>query len=182
VKIILALAFTLTTIANPQTTSVTVLASAKTEVKEGLKHFNELKIPPGTILSPKPTPITKEIEVKVIRLSIEGLSTDEFLEKIKEKVGLEEIQKKIDGAGFRPAKIEEVVNVREKLKTTLKDEYVIICGTKAVMNKKDYYFVCDFEYILGTDILTYPPGRFGFIPADWKTSLISSVFAVVKKE
>lgn len=96
-------------------------------------------------------------------------------------MSLDNILTKLDEAGFRPATFEEVAAVRGKLVTILKDEHVMVCETKATMNKKDYYLCCSFDYVLGTDILTRPPGRFGLVTSEWKTSILSVVLAAVKK-
>jgi hypothetical protein len=184
-KTIIILGFLLTAIApiaHSETDPVKVIASVKAEVGQGLEQVKLLELPKNSVLSPKPSALSKEIEVKVIRFSNKKLSTDEFLKKLDEKIGLDEILAQLDKAGFRPAKIEEVAAVRDKLLAVLKDECVMICGTKAVVNGKDHYFACDFEYIPGTDFLTYPPGQFGLVTADWKTSVFGIVLAAVKKE
>jgi hypothetical protein len=167
--------------------TLTVLTSAHGDLATGVTKSGKINLPQDVRLDPAPIADKETVEVHILHFVAPDLKKiedhEKFLIALKstyQRITKEELVSLIDAAGYRPARLEEMMAARPNLK--LKGD-VQVYGTKATQGDKSYAFAFKYEYRLGTYILAYVDGaRPGMFPDNYEWYKESVRVAVVKKE
>jgi|APGre2960657423_1045063.scaffolds.fasta_scaffold00924_7 hypothetical protein len=154
-------------------TPIAVLATARGDVQSGIEKIgkNGLQLPKGGQLVPASSTEPLKTEVSIVRFSSANN---------EQRGNRDEVLKLLDSAGYRPARLEEMLSVRGKFQGI--DGSVVVYGSQLKYEGKTYGFQFQYRYQLGTDILAYKDGaRPGMFEDTFEWLIQDLAIAAVKK-
>jgi hypothetical protein len=152
---------------------IEVIATARGDVQSGLEKIGEngLQLPKGGQLVPVASAVPLKTEVSIVRLSSANN---------EQRGDRDEVLRLLDSAGYRPARLEEMLSVRAKFQSI--DGSVVVYGSQLKYEGKTYSFQFQYRYQLGTDILAYKDGaRPGMFEDTFKWLIQNLAIAAVQK-
>lgn len=167
--------------------TLTVVASAQGDLATGVAKSKKINFPNNARVNPKPVADKETVEVHILHFVFPELKKNlplaDFLAALdlrNERINKEELITLLDTAGYRPARLEEMMAVRPNLKL---DKDVQVYGTTVKEGVTSLAFMFQFEYEIGTDLMAYVDGaRPGMFSDDYKWYKQNIYVAAVKKE
>lgn len=180
----------------PRKPELVSFMEAEGKAVAGVKKLEGINIPKGSALIPAPVADSSTVKVELLKFVIPEppvIDPNDELGQAAEKViepyvGGNTLMDDavllvaLDKAGYRPARIEELMAVRSEL--TLKEGMVLVLGTHLTTSSGERCtFTIEYGYVLGTDILSYGEGmtKVGLRPVEYAGKKRNIILAAVKK-